>query len=128
MKLVEEKPFSGMSHENPYDHARDFEQLCSTQGKIGATQDVLKRNLFLFSLSGEARTWYHCFGCNHLRWGELRASFCTRFFPVRRVVSLRMAILNFKQREKETLGMAWHRFASLIETCPILGLPDHVLL
>jgi hypothetical protein len=30
MRLVQENSFSGMSHENPYDHVRDFEQLCST--------------------------------------------------------------------------------------------------
>jgi hypothetical protein len=33
MKLVQENSFSGMSHENSYDHVRDFEQLCSTQGR-----------------------------------------------------------------------------------------------
>jgi hypothetical protein len=46
MKLVEGNSFSRKSHENPYFHVRDFEQLCSTQGKTGATQDVLRRNLF----------------------------------------------------------------------------------
>ena len=39
-----------------------------------------------------------------------------------------MTILSLKQREKETLGMAWHHFASVVEACPVLGLPDLVLL
>jgi hypothetical protein len=58
----------GESHENPYFHVRDFEQLCSTQGNTGATQDVLRRNLFPFSLSGGVRTWYRCFGHDHHNW------------------------------------------------------------
>jgi hypothetical protein len=46
MKLVQESSISEMSHENPYDHVRGFEQLCSTQSRTWMTQDVLKRNLF----------------------------------------------------------------------------------
>jgi hypothetical protein len=32
-----------------------------------------------------------------------------------------MLILSFKQEEEESLGMAWHHFASLVETFPIHG-------
>jgi hypothetical protein len=91
------------------------------------TQDVLKRNLFLFSLSGKARIWYYCFGSDHSSLESLRAAFCIRFFPLRHIIALRTVILNFKQGEEESLGMAWHRFPSLVETCPVLGLPDSVL-
>jgi hypothetical protein len=92
------------------------------------TQDVLKRTLFPFSLSGKARIWYRCFGAGHSSWESLRAAFCIRFFPLRRIIALRMVILSFKQGDEESLGMTWHRFASLVETCPALGLPDPVLL
>jgi hypothetical protein len=128
MKLVENDSFSGKSHENPYFHVKDFEQLCSTQGKTGEIHDVLRRNLFPFSLSGGARTWYHCYGYDHLNWGALRAAFCTRFFPLRRIIYLRMTVLSFQQREKESLGIAWHRFSSMAVSCPVLDLLDLVLL
>jgi hypothetical protein len=39
-----------------------------------------------------------------------------------------MTILSFQQREKESLGMAWHHFVSMTESCPILDLPEWVLL
>jgi hypothetical protein len=39
-----------------------------------------------------------------------------------------VVLLSFKQGEEESLGITWHRFASLVETCPALGLPDPVLL
>jgi hypothetical protein len=97
-------------------------------GKDRATQDVFRRNLFPFSLSGGVRTWYRCFGYKHLNWGALKAAFCIRFFPLRRIISLRIAILSFQQREKESLGMAWDHFAFMTESCPVLGLLDLVLL
>jgi hypothetical protein len=39
-----------------------------------------------------------------------------------------MEILSLQQREKESLGMAWDRFASMTESCPVLDLPVLVLL
>jgi hypothetical protein len=39
-----------------------------------------------------------------------------------------MTVLSFQQREKESLGMAWHHFASMAESCPVLDLLDLVLL
>jgi hypothetical protein len=65
MRIVQENSFLGMSQENPDDHVRDFEQLCSTQGRTQLTQDVLKRNLFPFSVYGKTRIWYSCFGFDH---------------------------------------------------------------
>jgi hypothetical protein len=68
------------------------------------------------------------FGYKHLNWEALRAASCTRFFPLRRIIFLRIAILSFQQREKEPLGIAWDGFASMNESCPALNLPDLVLL
>ena len=39
-----------------------------------------------------------------------------------------MKILSFKHEEEETLGMAWNHFASWVETCPVLNIPEPVLL
>jgi hypothetical protein len=92
------------------------------------TQDVLKKNLFLFSLSGKARIWYSYFGFNYSSWEDLRTTFYIRFFPLQRIIALRTVLLSFKQEEEESLGMAWNRFSSLVETCLVLGLPALVLL
>ena len=37
-------------------------------------------------------------------------------------------ILDFRQDEKETLGIAWARFSQLTHAGPDLSIPDHVLL
>jgi hypothetical protein len=49
------------------------------------------------------------------------------FFPLFRIADLRIEVLTFKQKEKETLGAAWARFTSLINSSPNIALPDHIL-
>jgi hypothetical protein len=43
------------------------------------------------------------------------------------ITDLRIEVLTFKQKEKETLGAAWARFISLTNSGPNLFLPNHVL-
>jgi hypothetical protein len=43
-------------------------------------------------------------------------------------VALHREILNFEQKEKETLGAAWARFMSLTNSGPTFSLPKKVLL
>jgi hypothetical protein len=99
-----------MNHENPDNHVRDFEELCSTQSRTRMTQNVLKMNLFLFSLSGKARTWYRCFGSGHYNLESLWPTFCIQFFPLQRIITIRMVILSFKQGGEVSLRMAWCLF------------------
>ena len=85
--------------------------------------------MFPFSLLGRAKQWYaHTVGGVHGNWDELHDKFCLAFFPLSRIAALRIELLTFQQKEKETLGAAWARFFSLINTGLNLSLPDHVLL
>jgi hypothetical protein len=54
MKLIQDLSFSGLSHENPFDHVRDYEHLIETRGKTGESPDARKREFFPLSLSREA--------------------------------------------------------------------------
>jgi len=92
------------------------------------TQEILKWKLFSFSLLERAKKWYaHSVGGVNGNWDELRDNICLTFFPLFRIADLRIKILTFKHREKETLGAAWARFTSLTNSGPNLFLPDHVL-
>jgi hypothetical protein len=91
--------------------------------------ETLKWKLFSFSLSDRAKQWYaHNSRSVSGNWEELREKFCLAFFPISQIITLRLEILNFKQKEKETIGAAWARFSSLILSGPDLSLPDQVLL
>jgi hypothetical protein len=61
-------------------------------------------------------------------WEVLRNKFCLAFFPESRLVDLRMEVLGFRQKEKESLGSSWARFLDLNMSGPNLELPEPMLL
>jgi hypothetical protein len=58
----------------------------------------------------------------------LRNRFYLVFFPISWIAALRQEILNFHQKEKETIGAAWDRFSILSRSSLDLSIPSHVLL
>ena len=127
--LVQENSFSGRDCENPYHHLREFEQVCSCKKISGMTHETLKRKLFPFSLSGEAKQWYiRVIGCVNGSWIQLWVRFCSAFFPLSRIYALRTKILTFRQNDKESIGVAWARFTLLVQSGPDLSLSEHLLL
>ena len=105
--MVQEQTFSGEEDENPYVHLREFEQLCSCLNIPGMTHETLKWKVFSFSLSERAKQWYaHTIRSVNGDWDELRDKFCLAFFLIFRIITLRLEILTFQQKEKETLGAA----------------------
>ena len=92
------------------------------------TQETLRWKLFPFSLIEKAKQWYtHAIGSMNGDWDELKDKFCLVFFPMSRIGSLPRAILDFEQREKESIGAAWVWFSALIHAGPDLSLPDNIL-
>jgi hypothetical protein len=59
---------------------------------------------------------------------NLKTTFVLHFFPMSRIGSQPRAILDFEQREKESIGAACARFSTLIHACPDLSLPDGIIL
>jgi hypothetical protein len=100
--MVWEQTFSGGISENPYLHLRDFELVCSCLSIVGMTHETLKWKLFPFSLRDESKQW-HTLSIKkfHGEWEELKCNFCHTFFPLTRVINLRLDILSFRQNEKE---------------------------
>jgi hypothetical protein len=83
----------------------------------------------MFSLTGRAKHWYmRTVGSVQEDWEALGSSFCLSFFPISGVVSLRIEVLSFKQKEKESLGAAWVCFNDLVNYGPNLAIQDHMLL
>ena len=92
-------------------------------------QKTLSWKLFPFSLIEKVKQWYtHAVESMNGDWDELKDKFYLAFFPMSRIDSLPRAILNFEQREKESIGAAWVRFSALIHTGLDLSLPDSILL
>ena len=73
--------------------------------------------------------WYtRNVGSVHGEWEVLQTKFCIAFFPISRVAQLHQEVLNFQQKEKETLGATWAYFNDIISSRPDLTIPDPILL
>jgi hypothetical protein len=92
-------------------------------------EQTLKLILFPFSLVGGVKKWfYSSVRSMEGSWDKLREKFCLTFFPMSRVVTLRLEILSFKQLEKELLGTAWVRFTNSLASGPDIGILELILL
>ena len=115
--------------ENPYSPLNEFEQTCACLRIAGISDETLGWKLFPFSLTGKAKCWYNLtIGNRQGDWEPLCSSFCLQFFPISRVVKLRTKVLAFRQKKKESLGMAWECFNALINIGPDLAMQDPILL
>jgi hypothetical protein len=86
--------------------------------------ETLKWKAFPFSLTGWAKQWYklHVSNC-HGSWVILKDQFCFAFFPLSKIIDLRHEVLNFSQKEGESLGEARSRYNQLA----LLGLGLSIL-
>jgi hypothetical protein len=106
--------FAGGMDENLYKHLQDFEEICATLMISGMNHETLKWNTFLFSLMGWAKQWYkfHVSSC-HGSWV---------IFPLSKIIDIRNEVLNFAQKEGESLGAAWSRYNQLALLGPELSI------
>jgi hypothetical protein len=129
LSITQKNPFSGFEGENPYNHLRSFEQLCSTHSCSDLSPGEFRVRLFPFSLAGKAKAWYfHQEKEVTTYWRNLRDEFCAKYFPLSRLMNLRSHIINFQQMKTESLSQAWTRFHDLKHTCPDHGQLDIVLI
>ena len=85
--------------------------------------DVIKLQLFPFSLRYVAATWFHSLPMGSMNtWEELVEAFMSRFFSPALTVERRGEIIMFKHGEDESLYIAWERFKRLLKRCPMLGI------
>ena len=127
--MVRTRLFSGIISEDPGDHLRVFEGLCSSLVIPGMTQEAVRWKLFPFSLTERAEQWYtRTIGSMCGSWKELRADFCPSFSRDKCINSLPIDIFDFKQLEEESIGAAWARFLRLLASSPDLSLPEDISL
>ena len=81
--------FHGMESENPYQHIKEFEDVCNTFREGGASIDLMRLKLFPFALKDKAKIWLNSLRPRSIRtWTDLQAEFLKKFFPTHRTNSL----------------------------------------
>jgi hypothetical protein len=125
ISLIRELNFTGGLDENPYKSLQDFEEICATLMISGMNHEALKWKAFPFSLTGWVKQWYkfHVNSCQ-ASWIILKDQFCFAFFPLSKIIDLRNEVLNFAQKEGETLGAAWSKYNQLALSGPELSILD----
>jgi hypothetical protein len=125
ISLIRELNFAGGLDENPYKHLQAFEEICATIMISGMNLETLKWKGFPFSLTGWAKQWYklHVRSC-HGSWVILKDQFCFTFFPLSKIIDLHNEVLNFAQKEEESLGAVWSRYNQHALSGPELSIPD----
>ena len=72
IQLIQGNQFHGLPNEDPYAHLATYIEICNIVRIAGEPEDVVRLNLFSFSLSREAKRWLHSFKGNSLRtWDEV---------------------------------------------------------
>jgi hypothetical protein len=115
ISFVRELNFAGGLDKNPYKHLQDFEEICATLVISGMNHETLKWKAFPFSLMGWAKQWHklHVSSC-YGSWVILKDQFCFAFFSLSKIIDLHNEVLNFSQKEGESLGEAWSRYNQLV--------------
>jgi hypothetical protein len=123
--LVRELNFAGGLDENLYKHMQDFEKIYATLMTSGMNHETLMWKAFLFLLTEWAKQWYKLqISSCHGSWVILKDQFCFAFFPLSMIIDHRNDVLNFAQKEGESLGAAWSRYNQLALLGPELSIPD----
>jgi hypothetical protein len=127
--LVGEFNFAGGLDENPYKHLQNIEKICATLMISWMNHETLKWKALPFSLMGWAKLWYklHVSSC-HGSWVILKDQFYFGFFLLYRSIDLHNEVLNFAQKEGESLGAAWSRCNELPLSCLELSIPDAIFM
>ena len=61
IQLIQGNLFHGLPSEDPYAHLATYIDICNTVKIAGVPEDVIRLNLFSFSLAGKAKIWLRSF-------------------------------------------------------------------
>ncbi|GJU46980.1 reverse transcriptase domain-containing protein [Tanacetum coccineum] len=107
--------FHGFKDEDANEHLDKYLSITQFIKQNGISQDIINLNLFLFSLTHEAESWFYTLKTHSIHtWEEMVFKFLSKYFPYSRTLQLRKEILNFWQSPTESVFEAWERFKS----CP----------
>ena len=114
--MVQQHQFTGHPFKDPNEHMGRFMRMANIVKLNGVRPEVIKLQLFSFSLRDVAATWFDSLPVGSVNsWEELVEAYMRRFFPPALTSERRGEIIVFKQREVESLYNAWERYKRLLK-------------
>ncbi|CAN6678254.1 unnamed protein product [Malus baccata var. baccata] len=121
--------YHGLSMEDPNNHLKEFEVVCSIMTPINVDGIILKMKAFPFSFREKAKDWlYELSPGTVTSWESMKRAFLEKFFPTSRVILLRKRISGIQQDEGESFPTYYERFKSLVASCPQHQMKEELLL
>jgi hypothetical protein len=125
LQLLYANPFSGLPHEDPYNHLVKFFEIAGSIGATAAEEESVFMRGFPHSLIGKAKEWYLDQPPTVMtNWNTLEEKFLERFFPHHKFMEAKTSIAVFSQGANETLCDAWERYKSMLRKCPNHGFDE----
>ena len=121
--IVQQHQFTGHPSEDHNEHMGRFMRIANIVKLNGVRPEVIKLQLFPFSLRDVAATWFDSLPVGSVNsWEELVEAYMSRFFPPALTSKRIGEIIVFKQRGDESLFNAWERFKRMLKRCPMHGI------
>ena len=121
--MAQENQFTGHPTEDPNKHMGRFLRMANTVKLNGVRPEVIKLQLFPFSLRDIIATWFESLSYGSVNtWEELVEAYLGRFFPPSLTSEKRREIIVLKQGEDESLYTTWERYKRLFKRCPMHGI------
>ena len=121
--MVQQNQFTSHPCEDPNQHLGRFLRMANTVKLNGVRPEVIKLQLFPFSLRDIAASWFDSLPYGSVNtWEELMEAYLSRFFPPSLTSERIGEITTFKQGEDESLYTAWERYKRLLKRCPMHGI------
>ena len=85
----------------------------------GHNEEAIRLRMFPFTLVDESEEWFYSLPAGSITtWEHMETTFLQEYFPASVSLRKRYEILNFKQKEGESLGDAYKRFKRILVACP----------
>ena len=121
--MVQPHQFTGHPSEDPNEHMGRFIRMANTIKLNGVRPEVIKLQLFPFSLRVVEATWFESLPVGSVNnCEELVEAYMSIFFPPALTSERRREIIVFKQGDDESLYNAWERYKILLKICPMHGI------
>ena len=121
--MVQQHQYTYHLSEDPNENMGRFLRMENTLKLNGVRPEVIKLQLFPFSLRDVETTWSESLSYGSVdNWEDLVEAYMSRFFPPTLTSERRGETIVFKQEEDESLYNAWERYKRLLKRCQMHGI------
>jgi hypothetical protein len=97
LNLVMKEQFSGPSSDDAAAHLNNFVELCEMQKYKDVDGNIIKLNLFPFSLRGRAKDWLLSLPRNSIdSLDKCKDAFIGKYYPPAKIIALHSDIMKFR--------------------------------